>query len=668
MQTSKRVSRVVKLCLWSVVALPAALFAQAAAAPTAAGPSEANMVLLSAIPDDAAGFIAIRDLKELDADIVAVSAQVGFPLGADGMFPSPLQWLKETLQMTEGLREDGGAAMVLLGGRELKSVEQIEDHLVLYIPASDPKALLTSMGGEEGTDGLYKLDLGGSASLAAVREGFVLVAKAPESPGEAGSKALTQAAKSKGDGVAKVMAPDRLKAYATQDLFVWVNFRVLSEELRKEIITGLGEMLASLGGGMTMGAADAPPGGEAVQQVEKFLSQGEEVSLGLSLNSKVGLGISAYSRVKPDSEMAKQVAAIPAPKEPLLTGLPDEEFIFAAGAAIGTTPESLEQMRKTAEGLAAKVASMDTDEGTPLTVENLKPLIDVWMNLLKNSERVGASVSKIGNAEGEGGLVGLAMIVQVKDAKAWRSDVRESFEKIKKIAAGVAKADGVEAEQIDQMVAAFVWQENAGEVAGASVDVLKIELDKIEAAPPASVQQMKSVVGPEGILLRIAVIGDDQVAVVFGGGEERLTKIVELIKAKQAPLAKSTKLTRIISRMPKGTKVAEGYLSLENLLAMVDAVSTRLESPLPVKLSLSNSAPIAFSTINVDNVSQQMDVLIPSELIVSGAQMVRQQLLPMMMMGGMGGGQGMEEPATEGDSDSDADKDEAPAPVENSNE
>lgn len=648
MQKSNGTWRVSVLCFLSVMGMTAVLPAQETpqapkpAAPTAAGPA-----LLDVIPNDATAFVAIRNLRELDRDIQAVSTQLGFPLGAEGMFPAPLEWLKGSLQMTEGLRENAGAALVLLNASDAKTVEELPDRLVLYIPATDPKALLTGMGAEEGTDGLYKLDLGGSPSVAVAREGFALVAKAPEGT-DATPKALIAAGKAKGDGVIKAMAPDRVKSFARQDVFVWINFRTLSDDVRKEIMSELGEFFQNLGGSMGQTQPEDAQANQAVQQIEQFLTQGDEVSLGILLDSKIGLNISAYSRVKEGTDLAKRIAAVQPPKNSLLTGLPDDDFVLAGGAVVAATPETLDQMRKAAEEMAKSISEMDKDEGTPLTPENLKPIIDLYLELLKNTERAGLSISKIGAAEGEGGLIGLTAVAQVKDAKAWRGQVHQGFDKIKQIVAGVAKADQMEQEKVDEVMNAIVWQENAGEVAGASVDVLRVELDKISAVPPEALQQTKAVIGPEGVLIRIATVGDKQVVIAFGGGEERLAKVVELVKQEQAPLAKNAKIAKVAGRLPTDNRVCEFYFSIDNLIGIIDAAATRLESPLPVKLSLANAAPIAATTVNVDNLSQQIDFLIPIELIVSGSQMVRQQLLPMMMMGGMGGGQmEMEQPGSE---------------------
>src|SRR5690606_4089117 len=142
-------------------------------------------------------------------------------------------------------------------------------------------------------------------------------------------------------------------------------------------------------------------------------------------------------------------------------------------------------------------------------------------------------------------VLGLTMVATVKDAQAWRGELRKGFERVKEIAAGVAKADGVEQAKIDELTNAIVWQADAGEVGGASVDVLRVELEKISAVDAPTLGQIKAVTGPEGILVRVAAVGDNGIVITFGGGEERLAKVIELARANQAPLANSPKVRKV---------------------------------------------------------------------------------------------------------------------------
>jgi hypothetical protein len=502
---------------------------------------------------------------------------------------------------------------------------------------------------------------------------------------------LVAAGKAKGDGVSKTMSADRVRAFAKQDLCLWLNLRNVSEDLRKEILSSLNEVFRNASGG----AAESQPG-EADSlgvgaQLSKFFDEGEEIGIGLSLDGKVGLSMSFYTRVKPGTETAQMIEAMQPSKTPLLAGLPDEAFIISGATTVAMTPGSLNQARKAAEQFAKQLATMDKDEGSPLNPEGLKPLIETWIGLVKDSQRIAVSVSNLaGKAEAaaekpateekaadekatdakatdakaatdsapgtSGGVIGLAVVVQTKDAKAWRDQLHKAFDQVKEIAAGVVKADKMEQAKIDQMLGAFVWKAGAGEVAGAQVDQLSVDLAKLPDADATSEElgKLKSVLGEDGIMFRIATVGDDLVVITLGGGDKRLEEVITLAKAGDAPLGKNKQLAKVAGRLPKGQYVAEGFVSFDNLLGAVDAIATRLDSPLPVKLSLKNAAPLAFVTQNVDKSAQEVTVLVPMELITSMADMIRQQLLPMFMMGGTGGGQGqdgMGQPGAEEDED-----------------
>lgn len=640
------------LCLAGLLAVPAGLLAQETTASPAAAEA-ASGGLLEVIPADATAFMAIRNLKELDNDIVALSTQLGFPLGPEGIFPAPLDWLKMTLGIMEGLRENAGVAVVLLDSSNVKSVEELPDRLIIYVPATDPQALITSLGGEEGTDGIYRVNLAGSPSVAAIKDNFVLIAKAPE-PGDDGKpEALVNAAKATGDGVVSAMSENRVKAYQEQDLFLWLNLKNISEPLRNEIATGLENLFKEMG---NQPMVETQPENEVAfsmgAQINKFFEQGDEVTVGLSLSQKVGLKMFLYTRLAPDSEMGRMMAAMEPTKGPLLSGLPEEKFIVAGGAVIAITPEAVVQLRQQANQMAAQIAALDPDPGSPLTPEGLQPLIDMYVEAVKETKHAAISISNLAPplppvapgeqaappAPVEGDVLGLTLVVEAEDAQAWRDRLREAFDEVKQVAAGVAKADGVEQEKIDQAMAAFIWKENVGEVAGASVDHMIVDVKKLPDAEmtPEETQQFKAVFGEDGLMLRIATL-DKHVVITMGGGDERLAQVIELTGKGQAPLAKNKEIRSIAARLPKGNRVGEGYISFDNLLGVINTMAMRLDSPLPVRLSLVDAAPMAFVTQMVDETAQEVTVLLPTELVVSVADMARTQLLPLFMMGGMGG-------------------------------
>jgi hypothetical protein len=630
-----------------LLAAPTLLMGQAANTETpATKPATSPTALLRAIPADATAFVAIRNLKEIDSDVVGIAGLLGFPMGPEGMFPAPLDWLKSELKIAGGLNESGGVALVLLNSKDAKTVDDLEDRMVMFIPASDPKELLKQLNAEETKGGVYKFDLMGSPSVAMVKGDFLIATKAPAKAEDGPPAALAAAAKAEGEGVIKTMSPDRVAAFAKQDLFIWLNLRTVSDELRKEITDGLTGLMHSMGGrGML---PTSQPGGDATdptQQLKVFLEQGDEVGIGLLVNANVGLSLSFYVRVKPGSQLAGTIAAMQPPKDSLLVGLPNEAAVIAGGAVVGTTPEAIKQARATLEQLAAKAAELDPDEGSPLNLKGLKPLIDTYIQLITNTSRGAIMISNLTAGEGEKkdedaaaaktseGAIGLVVVVETKDNKAFKADLKKGFEQIKEIVAGVAKADGMEAEKVEKILSGFTWKEATAQGTGPAVDTVQVELDKLPEIKAEDIEQIKSVFGEEGIVFRIASVGENHIVIALGGGEKRLTTIVTAVEKNQAPLARSRNITKVANRLPSTGRVAEVYVDFSNLLELVKSVATRLKSPLPFNISLDNAAPLAAATIAVDPTAQEVHILIPMELIKSGYTAVTQAI-----MGAMGGG------------------------------
>ena len=640
-----------------LLALPVGLYAQDTAAPAAPSTGSAAadpMALLNLIPQDATVVVAIRSLREFDADIQAISGRLGFPMGPDGFFPGPLDWVKDNLGLTEGVNDNGGVAFVILNASKTATIEELPGRMALYIPASDPKALITGMGGtaKEGAADTYEVTVGDEPLVAASKNGYVIMASTME--------VLSEAMRAPG-GVAKAMAGDRIEAYRRGDLLGWVNLSGIGPEVRKaafEAISGLMNMANPTGTDQSAGV---------IRQLEKFMTEGDQVSLSLDLSAKGGLVISLYSRVKPDSDAAKMIAAVKPPKGSSLIGLPDEPVILAAGGAAAITPEMEKEIRRGMEDLIKQVSQ---GEDSPIKPDTLKPLLDSYINCIKMSEQVSLSVSSPAEP-GQAGMINLVLVGMVKDAEGFRGELRRGFNEAKKVAMTMAKDAEIEQAQIDQVAGAFDWKENAGTVAGASVDQLTVDMAKLPEITPEQIEQVKAVIGQEGVMIRVGVIGK-HVIVTFGGGEERFAKVVGLASKGEAPLGKNADIAKMGNRVPKGEKVSEFYLNADHLLAAINRIAEAVGSPLPVKLSMKNPAPLTMFQVNVDKTAQQVDIIFPVELMVGISDTVKQAMA--MAMSGMGGMQGgmdegvespgqdsQEEPAPGADKD-DADEKPARAP------
>lgn len=652
MHITKRTWWMSGLILLAVAGAPVALLAQEAATEAApeAAPSADPMVLLKTIPEDATGFVALRDVAEFNKDVMAVSAKIGFPLGPEGFFPAPLDWLKSSMGIEDGLADSGGAALVLLNCAKITALDDLEGRLVIALPSNNAKALIEALGGTDEEAGVYQLDMGGEPSVATGMDGFVIVAQTAEALKEFKAKA--------GEGVVKAMAPDRVKAYLQQDIFAWINMQKLSPELKGAISTSVGDLFQGFQAMANPMMAANPKAEEQVNdivvQLKQFMEQADQLSGGLRADPKVGIVLSGYSRVKPDSDMAKMLAAMKPAAEPLLYGLPNEPVILAGGASSGWSPETEKQVRDAMGRLIKQFASMDADAGSPLTEENLKPILESYIKLISSIDQLSFSVAGL-PAEGDAGRIGLTAVVKVKDAKAWRAELKGVFEKAKEkakeIAIGVAKADGAEEDKVKLVADAFVWKENAEEIGGASVDQMVVQVEQIakalgEEMPAEDLEKMHKIIGKEGVLIRVGTLGNEHVIVTFGGGEPRFTAVAGLVEKKQSPLSKNKDFQKVAGRLPEGNRMAVVYLGLDHLLELINIIAAQVEAPMP-KLVMRNAAPIAMTSILVDKTAQQIDVLIPMELVSSTATLVR-EAIPLFMGGGMGAPMDMqEEPAIE---------------------
>ncbi len=610
--------------LVSVLLLPAALTAQEAAAPSAAAPTAPAdpTALLKAIPADATAFVAVRNLRELDADLNAVVQQLGLP---QGVLPNLGELVRQKLGITEGFDDNASLAIAVLNTGDVKTAEAIVEKVVVLIPATDPDKVLAGFGGQKEGD-VAKITLMGEESVAATKGRFVVVAKSPA--------AVTAAIQAKGEGILSTMSPDRVKAFAGQDIFAWANPRGISKELLQELSDGIKKALAS----GPMGAAGAQPA-TGMEQLDKIITQAQEFALAASLDQKKGLIFSWYARMKEGTELARQMAAIKGTERSLLVGLPNESYILAMGAMSSTDPATQEQMRQGIDNMFSTITQL---AGTSVDAAKLNALKDPLVNLFGNVERLSVGVSSL-PAEGGEGLVGLQMSAQVKDAAAWRGEARKLFGQLKEIIADAAAKEGAAPEKVKAVSDAVQWKEDAEEVGGMKVDHFMVDLQKLPADEGQSneqtIEEVKSVIGKEGILVRVAAIGNNQVAMTFGGGAKRFAAIAESVKKNEAPLAENQDIKKMVDRQPAGPRVAEAYLSVANLLALVSNIAMEVGQPLPIP-ALRENVPVVVTSVKMGDAAQYSEILIPMELVTS----VKEAMAPLFMMMMGGGGAPMEEP------------------------
>lgn len=576
------------------------------------------MAILKAIPGDAASFLVVRNLKELDSDLASLAGMFGFPLGPNGFFPAPMELLKEKLGATSGLDENGSLAFVLTNCADVKAVEELSSRLAIYLPTNDAQAMLDSLEAKKDKD-LYTVKFMGEASIAAPAGRFLVVCQS--------SDALRAALKTTEGDVRKAMSPDRVQAYAGQDLFLWVNLSGFTPSLRTAMQQAVAGTL-----GRAMGSYGLP-GGESLETglpgTGRLGEQGKEISLGVALDRR-GLGINFWFRADPASALGAKMKAAKAAAGPILLGLPDEPTVLALGVVIGQGEKP-----QLPGVLDSSLSSQGIAEH--FTPEQLAALKDGLTKMVGQVELCSVSVAGT-PPEAKLGLANLVCVAQVADSDEHLQQCRKVFEAIKKVVDKASKTG--ENQQPQTRPAELVqWKVKAEEVAGVPVDHLVIDTSALAGGTAEEADQWKGMFGPEGIVFRIAPADKRHVVFTFGGGKDRLAKVIESARKGESPLGKGS-LQALSKRLPAAPRLMEGYLHVDQALKLLLAFESQAGMPGTMPLQMRNPAPIAFCVNRVDDSAQEVNVLLPTELFLSLKEAVSS--IMQMFMGGMGGtgGQG----------------------------
>lgn len=603
--------------LMLTLAAPIGLLAQEAT-PAPAPPANPNAVL-EAIPADATAFVAVRNLLELDHDIVQLTNKLNFPLAAIG-FPSPLAFIKENVQLTEGIEDNRGLAVVVLNCQKLEAAGEVPTRMVVYIPCSDVDALTEQMNAEKEGD-LLKVQLLGQPSVAAEKDGFLVVAQNAE--------ALREAMQSKGGGVLSTLSETRRAAYLKHDLTLWFNPRGVSKAIRQEVVQAVTGM-------MTMGMPMADPEDlkDLTAESEKLAESLEEASLGLNIDEKTGVGLEGYVRFLPDSKTGQQIAGAKSTDQSLLFGLPDEAAVVYGGAFQSGRRELVEQqMRENLDRWVTQEAV-----GDQVDPEQLAALKNHLVNLIGGLEQWAFSFSGL-PAGSQDGLIGVTVVGKVANAERCQADVRQVFTLVKEMAIEANKGDSeAEQEMVQNFKEGIQWKEDAEKLAGAAVDHFVVDLSRMPDMDEDAIAEAKGVIGQEGVLIRVAAVGDKHVVITFGGGAERFAEVVDHVNKGESPLADRKNVKLVSARMPTENRLIEGYFSVDSLLSMMMDITGQMGQMMPLPLAMKETSPIAVTVTHSEKTAVQLNLMVPVELLQATMDMVKPMM--QMMMGGMGGGPG----------------------------
>jgi len=563
--------------------------------PNAVRADDAMKDALSLVPQDAIGFVCVPNIQQLDAGFQNTLEK----LGLSAFVPPPTNSLagamRVFLRMSAGL-DDGGALLLVLMPAE--TPDELDQKLALLVPATDPKLLLEAMGAEAGEGGIWSLELFEEPVVAAACQKHVALAKNAET---------VKAVAASTDNITKKLSANELALFEGLKVAAWFDAQRLCELHTQQIegLKGMIMMMQQAGGGF--GAKQA----ESTEQAFDLYTEGLRTCLlGLSLDDN-GLGLRLGMTAKPGTDLHKMTQGANT-EESLLKGLPRGKYMLAAGQILD--PKAVDQVF---ENLDPYFEVPEEDE--MLDREQLGKLKNILKGWAKLHTGIRASVEAL--PPGPDGLIGATLILDTTDSSKWIEAFTQVVDTGKKI---------VTDEQVKQVLDVLIHDPQAETSGDVKIHYLKLDLTQLEDADEEQLGDVFTVIGKEGVLLRLAAADEKTVVIAFGGGAKRMNQVIEQACKPGAPLDEDPGIKRIAALLPK-SRSSVIYLALDNVVTLVRNIGKVLEKEDEFPLEVGEiNAPLAVVGRGGEGWSQA-DIFVPTELMVAAKDAIT------TMMGTAGG-------------------------------
>lgn len=527
--------------------------------------------VLAVVPEEAWVVFAAPKIGDLDKKLTGLVQQLL------NQSISPLGVLRNQLGLIAGIRDDAGGAVVLMPveGDPMKSI-------AFLVPTTDLKELLSVMEPEDAGDGLSKVMLAGSTTYAAAKGGFAVLARSAD--------LVKKIVKSEGRFSSKC-APPQLKRFAADDVSLLVNVEAAaSSPLAQQFLAFM-----------------------AANKVDtSWLTELRALQISLRFDPK-GIRLGAYADSKPGSRTARIAASQIATDKSLLVGLPKENYVLALGS--GLSAEGAVESAKALENLLSAAIAQAGPDAEPLARISQKCLA-----ILGRARGAALTVSAL--PEGPQGLVGLACVTTFEGgATQALAEIGKIVESVNELLASKAgeKLDG----------ALLELTPSAEKAGAADVARLLVRTDRIKEMNADARGVLQKVVGEEGLVLRLAAVDSDRLAVTFGGGLSRTQTVVNLARENQSPLDEDAGINSLRQILPK-ERSAEMYVAVDRLLKLAKDVARVTDAEFPPINVPELPAPVGIASAPAGKTGTQSEVYFPMELI----QAIRDLMLAARM-GGM---------------------------------
>ncbi len=501
------------------------------------------------VPDNACVVAAVRDMAGLDSKFAKLAGRMGTEFQG-------LTAIESAIEIVAGIDDHGEAAVLLMPPSE---AGPIADSLILLLPTTDRAALLMFLNPQPLEDGYVKVRLGGRESFAGTKGAFTVFG-----PDLATVKSVVTAK----SGLITRCQDFHLRQMAANDVSVYADSSA----------EGSGRLVEMLKGGFPRISGFLKG---ALEDQDRLFGSARLDSTG------VALSLSVDRDNGPTSSAGADVAGT------LLAGLPDEPVVFAAGSAEGA---SLQQAHVIFEDIVTSL----TRKGVILA-DRAADLRAVYRSAIARVARGAVSMSMLPN--GAGSPVGSVMVAQARGSGALL--LRDVETAVSVVRSGVF-ADA----RLARLVERLEVRRAAETLAGVPVDHIVVELSGLEGVDEAAV---RSVLGDEGLLCRIAVVDESFVVATLGGGAARFSEVMEIVRSGGAPLAADVAIQMSAMGVAR-ERCLEAYFALDRWAKLANMVCRAFGSAVPYRRVPEVNAPVALTVRSVAG-GAQTEVFIPVEVL-----------------------------------------------------
>ena len=534
---------------------PPAVSAEAPAVPT---PEEVNaraQQTLAQIPANAMVVVTLRDLAGINAKLGRLLKQLFIPF-------DPYRYVKGQLQLVAGIDDHGTAALVVLQPAPVEPGDSGPGRvtqIVLMVPTTDTAKLFAYVTPDRVSDRITRVMLGGKETYAGTK-GHLTVFGATQAIVERVLDAKTS--------MLPKVADFHAQRVLANDFAVWIDAKAAAKQGQQS------PMLSGMLGGLGLSSA-------SLEQFECF-------SWALRLEAE-GVRLSTVT------DSGKPAKAEPSAKtSTLLTGLALEDYVIAGGGQWAQAPGATDAMARMAGMPIAHLVD-------PVAFEKLQSKV---LSLSKGVAHVSWCFSALPATEH--GMIGMTKVVTTTgSAKDMLTETQGVIEQIK----GLDVSD----EKIQKGLSRIAYRPAAEILDGTSVDHLFID---VAGADAVNEVKLKKAVGQEGLLFRMAAIGDKKVLVTFGGGPARFRRAMAVAKTDEAPLGTRGDIVEALKHV-ESTRFAELFLSVDRTIKLVRDMVRSTEESVQIPFMPPVGEPIVISASQPNARLSRVDAYVPNKVIVS---------------------------------------------------